>query len=114
MKKLTLIGVIVMIIGLTGAMVLNYPATDILSLVTTFAGAGMVLYSMLDKKDNRTWKDYLFLSLIAVGTVIFVFGGFSKDNIVTIVGALITVISAILSLFLKSKAEAKMEVTEKN
>lgn len=104
MKKLTLIGIIVMVIGLVGAMVLNYQATDILSLVTTFVGAGMTFYSIVDKKgEGKTWKDYLFLSLIAVGSVVFVFGGFSKDNITTIVGALITIISAILSILLKDK-----------
>ena len=105
MKKLTLIGIILMVVGLTGAMILNYTATDILSLVATFAGAGLALYSLLEKKESRTWKDYLFLSLIAVGTVLFIFGGFSKDTIVTIVGALITVISAIIALFPKKQAE---------
>lgn len=105
MKKLTLIGIILMVVGLTGAMILSYTATDILSLVTTFAGAGLALYSLLEKKENRTWKDYLFLSLIAVGTVLFIFGGFSKDTIVTIVGALITVISAIIALFPKKQAQ---------
>ena len=100
----TVIGVVLMLAGLFGAMYLKYDQADILALVTAFAGAGMVLYGILDKKENKTWKDYVFLIAIAVGAVLFVFGGFEKDTILTLVGAMITVIGVIISILFKKKA----------
>jgi len=102
----TIIGIVLMLVGLTGALMLNYTAADVTALVTAFVGAGMVLYSLLNKTDKKSWKDYAFLIAIAVGSVLFVFGGFEKDAILAIVGAMITVIGAILAIIFKKPKEA--------
>ena len=104
----TLSGIILMVVGLTGALFLDYSQADIISLVTAFVGAGMVFYTLVNSKEHRTWLDYVFLGMIALGSVLFVFGGFDKDTTLAIVGALVTVIGAVLYIiFGKKKIELK-------
>src|SRR5574344_1761240 len=98
-----LIGIALMIVGLFGAMFLNYTVTDITSIVLVFAGAGITLYEIIQKKEDKSWKDYLFLGLIAVGVVLFVFGGFNKDTTVALVGVLVTVIGITIYLLFGNK-----------
>lgn len=104
---IALIGIVLVVAGLCGALFLNYTVSDIISLVTTFFGSGLVLYSILGKKEGKKWYDYLFLILISVGSVLFVFGGFDKETTLALVGALITVIGTIFYIIFGRKPVEK-------
>ena len=106
---LALVGIILLVIGLSGAFLLDYPVTDVISIVSAFVGAGLILAGVLDKKENKTWKDYVFLAIIAIGAVLFVFGGFTKETILTVVSALVTVIGIILYIIVGKKPVEKKE-----
>ena len=106
---LALVGIVLLVVGLSGAFLLDYTVTDVLSIVSAFVGAGLILAGVLDKKEGKTWKDYLFLTLISVGAVLFVFGGFTKETILTVVSALVTVIGIILYIIIGKKPVEKTE-----
>lgn len=91
-----IIGIVLLVAGFLIALLLNYAMTNIISIISAFIGAWLIMVYILKRKRHRIWGDYMFFSVITVGSVIFVFGGFDRETIISISGALVVLLGVLL------------------
>lgn len=110
MKKnyLLVIGLLLVVAGVVIAYCANFALADITGFAVTVFGAGVATANLWDKRDpeKKTWLSVTSVVLIAAGSFILGFGGFSENTMTTIISSVmgfVAIIAGLITGYLQAK-----------
>lgn len=103
MNLMAIIGLVLIVGFVVFGFVSNFETSWLLSIVGASAGLAMIIGEVANKEpDGSKWKAILVGTGLSVGTMMAVFGGVTESAIVSIVGAVIVIVTVIIGI-LKEK-----------
>lgn len=98
-----LVGFVCIAVAVVIGLFFNVPIANIGAMVTAIAGTVLVIEDNLSKTELKGWQKWVFLATLIVGVVFFTLGGFSKELIMEIIGAIVLIASVIFGVVVTNK-----------
>lgn len=113
-KIATVVGIILVILGTIIGVATGYVAADITGLAIALLGAGAVAYGMWKNrnKEKPAWLSILSIVLICAGAFIAGFTGFAEEAMISIVGAVVSIVLVIIGLITNAVAHKEVKKVE--
>lgn len=102
-----LLGLALLVVAVVVAYTTSTPIGAIVSIISATFGATISISEAVKKTDLVGFKKWIFLGGTIGGTVLFALGGYAEADIVSFLGAIVTIISLIFGAKVSKEKESE-------